>query len=186
MPSTSAPFGLRPARHGAGGTIRPEARTIATGYASSIYRGQLVKLATDGTIAAAAAGDAAIGVFDGVEYLTTAGERVVSPYWPASTAATEIVAYVYEDPEIFYEVQASATLAQTAVGNCADITGVSGSTVTGQSTQMLDASSASTTTAQLSIQGFSRATGNAAGDTYPVVVVKIAEHQFRAFPAAGV
>ena len=60
MSSTNAPFGLRTA-YSPSGTIREFAGTILSGYASDIYTGQPVKMVTDGTLQAAAAGDAVVG-----------------------------------------------------------------------------------------------------------------------------
>jgi hypothetical protein len=44
-----------------------EFKTVATSYATALYTGDIVKIVSDGTIAAAAAGDTAYGVFDGAE-----------------------------------------------------------------------------------------------------------------------
>lgn len=181
MPSTLAPFGLRPVYHRSG-QIRTEAMTIVSGYGTAIGKFAPVKLASDGTIQRAAAGDAFFGVLMGVEYKDSTGKPCFSPNWVASTTGTEIRAYVTVDQDIEYEVQANATLAQTAVGNCADFASagaanVSGVDTYGLSTAGLDAATAGAATAQLSIVGFGRGITNAAGDTYPIVRVRIAEHQ---------
>src|SRR6185295_9167966 len=42
-----------------------EFKTVATSYGTALYTGDIVKILSDGTIAAAAAGDTAYGVFDG-------------------------------------------------------------------------------------------------------------------------
>ena len=87
MSATNAPFGLRPAYHPSG---LDRATALADGilstYSTSILKGQPVKLDTSGVIQVAAAGDAFLGAFSGVEWTDTTGRRRVSNYWPASTA----------------------------------------------------------------------------------------------------
>lgn len=179
MSSTSQPFGLRPA-YSQSGTIRPTAYTIASGYATGILQNQPVKLGTNGTIEAAAVGDRFIGTFQGVEYTATAtGRRTYSNQWTASTTGSDIVCYVTEDPTLVYEIQSNATIAVADIGSQADFTAASGSTVTGLDTQMLDTATLTTSgNASLKIIGISAGPDNAAGDSFVIVQVQIAEHQF--------
>lgn len=181
---TSAPFGLRPAFHPSG-TIRPVAGTIATGYNANIFMNSPIGIIADGSIALAAAGGTGVtgacGVFQGCEYNPTAtGPRVVSNMWPANTAATQIVAYFTQDPYITYEIQANATLAQSAIGAQYDWsanTTSSGDTVTGLSNVTLNVASASAS-AGLRVIGLTPGPDNAWGDPFPVVQVQLSEHQF--------
>lgn len=184
MTATAAPFGLRPAKH-ASGQIRTEAVTIATGYATTIYRHGPVKMLADGTIGAAAAGEAFVGVLMGVEYKDSTG-KPCGGHWPASTAATDIVAYITRDPNIIYEIQATATIAQTGVGNLVDLAAAgSGSAALGTSIASADAATLGTASAQLQILGFQPAHNNAAGDAFPILQVRIAEHQLSGWDSAG-
>lgn len=176
MSSTSAPFGLRPAYHPSG-VVRPTAYTILTGYASNILQNQPVRIATDGSIEAAAIGTRFIGVFQGVEYTDSNGRRQVSNKWVASQAATEIVAYVTLDPNIIYEIQSNAALVLTDIGKQYDYTAISaGSVTTGLSQLMLDVAS-SAANASLRVIGLASQPDNAWGDTYVIVQVEISEHQ---------
>lgn len=180
MSSTSAPFGLRPANHPSG-VIRPNAMTILTGYATNILQNQPVKIVPsstgEGTIAAAAIGDRFIGTFQGVEWTDTDGRRRVSNKWTASTAGTDIVAYVTVDPTITYEIQTNAAVAVTDIGKQYDFTTIgSGSTTTGLSAMMLDVASAATN-ASLRLMGITPGPDNNWGDTYVIVQVQISEHQ---------
>lgn len=176
MSSTSAPFGLRPAYHPSG-VVRPTAYTILTGYTSNILQNQPVRIASDGSIEAAAIGSRFIGVFQGVEYTDTNGRRQVSNKWVASLAATEIVAYVTLDPNIIYEIQSNAALNLTDIGKQYDYTAITaGSTTTGLSQLMLDVAS-SAANASLRVIGLGNAPDNAWGDTYVIVQVEISEHQ---------
>ena len=178
MSTTSQPFGLRPA-YSPSGVVRPTAYAIATGYASNILQNQPVKIGTDGTIQAAAIGDRFIGTFQGVEFTDSDGRRRVSNKWTASTAATDIVAYVTLDPTIVYEIQANGSIAVTDIGKQADFTTITaGSTVTGLSALMLDTATLTDTgNASLRIIDLAPGPDNAFGDSYTVVQVQIAEHQ---------
>ena len=182
MSSTSAPFGLVPANHPSG-VVRPFAMSILTGYATTIYANSPVKIISsstgEGTIALAAPGDSFIGTFQGVEFTDSDGKRRVSNKWTASTAATDIVAYVTIDQSITYEIQSNAALAVTDIGKQYDFTAASGSTVTGLSSQMLDVASAVTSggTAGLRLIGIVPGPDNNWGDTYVNALVQIVEHQ---------
>ena len=178
MSSTNAPFGMR-AAYSPSGTIREMAGTILTGYNTDIYTGQPVKMGTDGTIQVAAAGEALIGLFAGCQYLPTGAQRpVISPSWPANTAATQIVAYYTMDPYLVYEIQADGSISQAEVGQQADFTNVSNSNGLGYSTCTMDAATHNTGNYQLRIVGIANGIDNAAGDAYTVVQVQIANHQY--------
>ena len=152
MANTNAPYGLRAVRHASGGNIQTNAYTIATGYATSIYRGDPVLQTTDGSIIIGVGTGGTpsvqlIGVFDGCRYTNAAGEQVWSKYWPASTTATNIEAYVYDDPNIIFQIQTDATGATDAdKGQLADVEIVAGSASTGISGTNLDMSTGGGTT----------------------------------------
>lgn len=192
MSSTYTPFGLQPSYHPSG-TIASDKGTIASGYTSNIFNGSPVAYVATGGMELAAAGAAAAGVFQGCEYNTptAGGRRVVSNYWPASTVATDILAYLTTDPEIVYSVQANAQFsaveltAKGAIGSTYDWTAnasANGDTATGNSTVGLGVSTKSTapTGAGLIVMGLIEAPDNLWTDAYPVVLVKIAEPQFGA------
>lgn len=186
MSATSAPFGLRPAFHPSG-VLRPVAMTIESGYNANILQFQPVKIGVSGTIEAAAATEAAIvGTFMGVEFTDSDGRRRVSNKWTASTAATEIVAYVTTDPAIVYEIQANSSLVITDIGSQADFASVTaGNTTVGLSAAMLDASQKTSSGNEiLRIVNLAPEIGNAWGDAYTIVQVQISEHQFVADKAA--
>jgi hypothetical protein len=108
----------------------------------------------------------------------------VSNYWPANTAyqAGTCVAYFYNDPLIVYEVQADGSLAQTAVGDQADLS----NTTAGSATTGLSACTLSTTlagagaSAQMRIVDLAPYPDNAWGDAFTIVRVTINEAQFQA------
>ncbi len=183
MSSTNAPFGLRPAYHPSGlDRATALADGIASGYSTAILKGQPVKMDTSGTIVVAAAGDAFMGAFSGVEWTDTTGRRRVSNYWPASTAyqTGSCIAYFYQDPNIVYEIQAAGSLAQTSIGDEADLSNTTaGSTTTGLSAATLSTTLAgSGNSAQMRIINLAPYPDNAWGDSYTIVRAVIAEYQF--------
>jgi len=142
MANQDAAFGFRPTRHLTGGQVRTEEAKIANNYDTAVYTGQVVAAVTAGGIEAAAAGGVQqVGVFGGVFYTDpTTSKPTWKAYYPASTAAADIVASVYVDPEIVYEAQHSGTGTAAMNNSGMDFAGVAGSTVTGQSTSELDTS----------------------------------------------
>ena len=183
MSATNAPFGLRPAYHPSGlDRATALADGIVTAYSANIYKGQPVKMATTGVIQAAAAGDAFLGAFSGVEWTDTTGRRRVSNYWPANTAyqTGSCIAYFYQDPNIVYEIQAAGSLAQTSIGDEADLSNTTaGSTTTGLSACTLSTTLAgSGNSAQMRIINLAPYPDNAWGDSYTIVRTTIAKYQF--------
>ena len=180
MSSSNAPFGMRPAFHPSGlDRAQALAGGIASGYATDILKGQPVKYDTGGTIVVAAAGDAFVGAFDGVEWTDTTGRRRVSNYWPANTAGTAIVAYFYNDPLIVYEIQADGSLAQTSLYDEADLSNTTaGSTTTGLSQCTLSTTlKGAGNNGQMRIVDLAPYPDNAWGDTYTIVRATISKSQ---------
>jgi len=192
MSSTSAPFGFRASFHNSG-QMRPKAYVIASGYAANIFSGDPVKLTdngviqlgtSDGTRSGTVDGISLLGIFAGVQYLDASGKPTISPFWPSGTTGTEIVAWVYDDPETLFDVQYNnpsvGTTVQTAVGEECDWTVASpgGSTQTGLSNTYLTAIQA--TSGQFQITGFGYEINDSLTDAYVVVTVRINEHHYKA------
>ena len=184
MANKDAPFGLRPvgelgSRYNTSGTTE---YSIASGASGNIFSGDLVKMASTGTILVAAAGDQALGVFRGCKYTDSNGDVIYSAYWPNGTVSSDAVAFVVDDPNALFEVQSAATgsVVQTVVGNNADIVYSTGSTQTGISAVKISGTTAATS-AQLRIVGFSgdpdnNALGTGTLSTNVNMIVKINEH----------
>jgi len=144
MANKDAAFGFRPTRHLSGGEIRTNEYTIATGFGTAIYTNQPVVGVTAGGIQHAidtSTGTVGLilGTFGGVSYTDgSTDDPTYKAYWKASTSATDILAYVYDDPSIVFEVQHDGT--GTAAVNFAgfDYVGLSGNTDTGISKAELD------------------------------------------------
>ena len=184
MSATSAPFGLRPAYHPSGlDRAQGLANIIESGYAQNILKGQAVKLAAaTGYVVRADATDALYGVFDGVEWTDTTGRRRVSNYWPTGTAyqTGSLIAYIWTDPQVVYEIQANGSIAQTAIGAEFDLSSpYAGSTTTGLSQALMDTSAAGANTSKvLRVIDLAPYPGNAWGDAYTIVRVQIAKFQY--------
>ena len=134
MANVDAAFGFVPVRHMSGNIPRANKYTIASGLAENIFTGDLVILINTGLLTPHSATETNnIGVFAGVSYTASDGSYVYSEYWPSGTTATDIIAYVYDDPYTVFKVQSAGSPAQTNIGNCADVVAGAGSTVTGQS-----------------------------------------------------
>lgn len=179
MTATATPFGLRAAYHPSG-VIRHEMLPIASGYNTNLFEGCPVAILADGTLGIAAAGARACGCFLGVRFVDTDGRPKISNRWVANATGTDIVAYFTRDPDIVYEIQADASLAQLNLGNQYDwTTATTGNTTTGLSTVALGVSTVAAN-AGLQVVGFNLDPDNLPGDAFPIVQVRISEHQLRA------
>jgi len=156
FPTVDAPYGLRPVNRLDGLPYAGATRQfkIASAYDTDIFNGDLVKLINDGTIEKDTGTSTAtpVGVFLGCAYTTPSLNYYIhSQYFPADTAADDIVAYVVDDPNALFKVasvSSGTTIAgygQTVIGNNAPLVQNSGSTTTGNSGVAIDGSSAATT-----------------------------------------
>jgi hypothetical protein len=192
MSSISAPFGFRPSYHNSG-QMRPKAYVITSAYAANIFAGDPVKLTdngviqlgtSDGTRSGTTDGIQLLGIFAGCQYNDALGKPTVTPFWPSGATGTEIVAWVYDDPETLYDVQytnpSAGTTVQTAVGEECDWTVASpgGSTQTGLSTTQLSAIQA--TSGQFQITGFANNINDSLTDAYVTVTVRLNEAAYKA------
>lgn len=134
MANPNSPYGFKVVRHMSGNAPRANKYTITSGLAENIFTGDLCVLTADGVITPHTATEVNnIGVFAGVSYTASDGEYIYSKFWPSGTVATDIVAYVYDDPYTVFRIQSAGTPAQTDVGSNADVVAGAGSTTTGQS-----------------------------------------------------
>jgi hypothetical protein len=181
MSATSAGFGLRPIFKSGGSVVStPLTNTIASGYAANIFQGAPVKIGTNGTLELAAAGDRAVGVFEGVFYVPTTGRPVVDNKWISGTvlaSGTTAIAYYTRDPYTTYEIQGNAPITQDMMGQQMNWTAATaGSAVTGLSSVQLDVAS-SGANAGLRIVGLGLDIDNDWGDAFTIVQVQFSEHQ---------
>lgn len=185
MSATAAPYGAEPQSAldgGVGLRLRPYA--IASGYNTSIFQNDFVLKVAGGGIEkdTGTATATPIGIFHHCTYTDSSGTPKWSNYWPASTVAADAVAYVQDDPDIEFTMQANGSVAAADEGANAAIIQTAGSTITGRSKNALSASSINTTnTLPLRIIKIVNKPGNTAGDAYTEVLCRInTAHQMRA------
>jgi hypothetical protein len=152
MANKDAAFGLRPVKMigGAPWTGGQSRYRIAANYGTSIFQGDMVMQVTGGTVEIHADGGTVpiVGVFNGCQYTDpTTGEQVFSNYYPASTNASDIIAFIVDDPMVVFEVQADAAFPIADLfGNFDIVYTTAGSTVTGISGAELNVSDGGTGT----------------------------------------
>lgn len=194
-PNLNAPSGLTPVKHSSGGVPSRVSSSadyaIAGALASNIFRGSLVKpTGTGNNIDVVAAGaNPAIGTFHGVSYVDATGNTQFRPLWTSGqTLQTGSVAEasVFDDPELLFDAQVSgaAGLANTNIGNTANIVIGVGNQLTGQSADQVDQTtlSASATNQQLQVQALRALTNNTYGQFARALVTIFLHYKG---PAAG-
>lgn len=175
-PTVSAPYGLKPINLIGGQVFAGATRqlvianTTGTGYGTSIFYGDVVKLVSGGTIEKDAGDSTAtpVGVFLGCQYTSaTTGQLTFSQYYPASLAVKSgsiIQAFVADDPDQLFKVVlvagttadgnglTPAFLGRTVIGSNAALVQNTGSTVTGDSKVGIYTAAGATTTDTLPIR----------------------------------
>lgn len=182
--SSSTGFGLKPIKkvgqnYDAGGLGEYPVAANAT----AIYNQDMVAMANTGTAAVAAAGtELNLGSLNGVFYTdATTSKPTFQNYLQGSNTATDIVAFINDDPNQIYEVRSNnaGASAQTDVGNTAEISYSAGASPNYISRTTLDDSTLNTTKQQLKIVGVSRDPENSDLTSANVVWrVVILEHFF--------
>ena len=144
---------------------------------AAIYQNDPVIMAATGEIEVGAAAEVLLGSLNGVFYTDASTSK---PTWAnhleASNTATDIVGFVSDDPYERFEIQSAGTVAQTNIGNCADIVYAAGGSHDYVSGVEISGTMASTA-AQLKIIGVSKDPDNdELGAANANVVVTINEH----------
>ena len=185
-PTVSAPYGLKPVNLIGGQVFAGSTRLmeIASGYATNIFFGDLVKRISDGTIEkdTGTATATPVGVFMGVSFTNSStGQIQQQQFYPASQAiasGTKIFAVVADDPDTLFQaaVVSGTTVITgvgiTSIGNNASLVQNAGSTTSGNSAVAILDSTATTNTRPIRIIDVVRDTATAA-DNFPEVIVKI-------------
>jgi len=136
---------------------------LTTGTTSKIWTGTPVIPLASGLIdiVGAVAGGTVplLGVFMGCKYIATDGTPTWSPYWPgyaAIKASTEATAYVADNPDALFVINANAALPDNDLFiNCNFATATTGTDTSGYSLAELDPSTRNTTASlNLKIVGF--------------------------------
>ena len=179
MANKDAAFGLRPiGKVGQNRDAQGLSEYSIAASATAIYQNDPVVMLATGTIGVGAAAQVLLGSLNGVFYTDASTSK---PTWAnhlnASNTATDIVGFVSDDPYERFEIQSAGTVAQTNIGNCANIdTYSAGSATDGVSNVELSGTMAAGT-AQFKIIGVSRdPENNELGAANANVVVTINEH----------
>jgi hypothetical protein len=191
-PTVSGPYGLKPVNLIGGQVFAGATRQIpiASAYDTNLLNGDLVKIVSSGTLEKDAGTTTAtpVGVFLGCRYTDpNLGYELYSQYFPANTVASDIVAYVADDPDQLYKVAVVsgttviAGVGRTVVGNNVSLVQNAGSTQSGNSkVAVLSTSAATTNTLPIRVIDVVAETASAA-DTYVELIVKFnfGMHQYQ-------
>jgi hypothetical protein len=179
---SSVGFGLRPIgkvgqNRDAGGL----SEYLVSDSPTIIYFNDPVKATDAGTIAVAAAGNTLLGSLNGSFYTDPTTKKPTFLNYVPSVAATDIVAFVSDDPYERFEIRTNNTGASAIsdIFNNANITYLAGSSANFVSRVRLNDATLTTSTEQLQILGSTKDTGdNNILQSHVVWVVRINEHQF--------
>ena len=186
-PTVSAPYGLKPVNLIGGQVFAGSTRLmqIASGYATNIFYGDLVKRVSDGTIEKDTGTTTAtpVGIFLGVSFTNqSTGQIQQQQYYPASQAiasGSKIFAVVADDPDTLFQVVSCSSgttvagMGISAIGNNIALIQNAGSTTTGNSKVAIDeGTQATTNTLPIRIIDVVRETATGA-DTFVEFIVKI-------------
>jgi hypothetical protein len=186
-PTVDAPYGLKPVNLIGGQVFAGSTRQmqIASGYATNIFYGDLVKRISDGTIEKDTGTTTATpcGVFLGVSFTNAStGQVQQQQFYPASQqikTGTQIFAVVADDPDTLFKVVSCssgstvAAMGISAIGNNIALIQNAGSTITGNSAVAIDQGTQDTTsTLPIRIIDVVRDTATGA-DAFVEFIVKI-------------
>ena len=187
MSKTATPYGLKPVNEIGGLPYAGSTRQIkiASGYASNIFYGQVVSIVAAGTVEVVTTNGnnstpfpaGTVGVFVGCTYTNPSTNQLTfAQYFPSGTVASDAKAYVVDDYNTLFQVQAAGTLAQTVLGSNAQLNAVqstsTGSTLSGNSNTALSTSVAVTSGIAFRIVDFVESTTSTVGDEFTDVLVK--------------
>ena len=188
-PTVDAPYGLKPINLIGGQVYSGSTRQIpiASGYARNIFNGDVVKYVNTGTLEKATGTTTAtpVGVFLGCSFTDPGtSQPTFKQYYPASTAASDIQAYVVDATDVLFKVAVVSSgetigdLAITDIG--ANVAGVdnTGSTITGNSKSAISDTSATTSSLPFRIVDLVQETKNSSGGFTESLVKWNAGHAF--------
>lgn len=197
MAATSAPYGLRPVRRLDGQPFAGQTNMypIASGNADTFFYGQPVQFVsgaldetTAGDLGTTSTPDEYVGVFLGCSYTDpNTKQKVWKQNYPGSVTASDIVAYIADDPFLVFQVQAEDASfdAIAAIGTCFSLNETdSGNTLTGNSNIALDTSAGAGATKPFKVVGLAGTPDNTNASGYVDVLVTV-NGGFHIFNRAG-
>ena len=197
-PTVSGPYGFQPVNLIGGQVFAGSTRLfpIASGSGTSIFYGDVVRLNTGGTlskVSTTATATDAVGIFLGCQFTNpTTKQLLQQQYYPASTSASDIQAFVLDDPDALFKVAVTAAgastisgVTQAAIGQNSALILTAGSTTTGDSLASISATTGAGTAVPMRIVAGVPETVNAAG-SFTEVIVKFNFGVHTYYSAAGV
>ena len=186
MANVSEKFGLRPYRKLDGTPLvgAQNRYTIASNYGTAIFQGDLVQPTTAGNIERHTpnTSDAVVGVFNGVFYTDpTTSKPTFKNFYPGSIVASDITAFVVDDPDAVFLVDADEAFTRADLFKNYSMTNTTGVTATGISKAQLDVSVSGTATT-FAIQAIDISQDPDNSDTSSAnanILVRINNHFFR-------
>ena len=187
MASSATPYGLKAVNLIGGQPYAGSTRQIkiASGYGTNIFNGSIVSIVAGGTIEIVTTnGDnstpfpaGTIGVFVGCTYTDpSTGNITFKQNWPTGTVASDAMAYIVDDPDVVFQVQADGAVTQADLGQNCHLAAVqstsTGDTTTGNSTSAVSATTAVTSGFAFRIVDFVDAPGSTIGDAFTDLLVK--------------
>jgi len=181
-PTVDGPYGFQPINLIGGQVFAGATRMIpiASGSGTSIFVGDVVRLNTGGTLSRVSTTDSAtdaVGIFMGCQFTNpTTKQLLQQQYYPASTVASDIQAFVLDDPDALFKVAVLSNsttiggMTQTDIGNNVAILVTAGSTTTGDSKEGVSATTGTTTTLPFRVIAGVPETVNASGSFTEVIV----------------
>lgn len=175
MATSATPNGAEPVNTlSASGSYSGKVRhmKVASAYGTAIFYGDFVKLVAAGTVEKAAVTTAVVagtvGIFVGCSYTDPSTSQLTfNQQYPASTTASDIMAYVVDDPKLVFKMQGDEAIAQTGLGNNISAVNTAGSTAIGRSKNALDGGSIATTNSlPLRVLEFVEGPSSTVGDAF--------------------
>jgi hypothetical protein len=197
-PTVSGPYGFQPINLIGGQVFAGSTRLfpIASGSGTSIFFGDVVRLNTGGTlskVSTTATATDSVGIFLGCQFTNPSTKQLLQQqYYPASTVASDIQAFVLDDPDALFKVAVTAAgastisgVTQAAIGQNSALILTAGSTTTGDSLASISATTGAGTALPMRIVAGVPETVNASG-SFTEVIVKFNFGVHTYYSAAGV
>lgn len=199
-PTIDKPYGLKPINLIGGQVFAGSTRQIkiASGTATDIFYGDVVRVSSDGVIVkeagtATVTATGVVGVFMGCQFTNPSTRQIqFQQFWPSGTVAADALAFVSDDPDQLFKVAAvssGTTIAfygQTVIGTNVALVQNPGSTTTGDSAVAINGSTvAATASLPIRIVDVVPDTANSSGNFCEFIVKWNAPHVASTTTATG-
>ena len=182
-PTVAGPYGFQPINLIGGQVFAGSTRffPIASASTTAIFFGDVVRLNTGGTlskVSTTATATDAVGIFLGCQFTNpTTKQLLQQQYYPGAITASDIQAFVLDDPDALFKVAVTAAgtstisgVTQAAIGQNSALILTAGSTTTGDSNASISATTGSGSALPMRIIGGVPETVNASGSFTEVIV----------------